>query len=47
MLSAEQVAEILGGGITAKTVLAYRHGTQVHTIQGTRPEHMDGQPPEA
>jgi excisionase family DNA binding protein len=33
MLSAEQVAEILGGGISAKTVLAYRHAWGLKSVK--------------
>lgn len=33
MLSAGQVAEILGGGISAKTVLAYRHAWGLKSVK--------------
>jgi excisionase family DNA binding protein len=33
MLSAEQVAEILGGGISAKTILAYRHACGLKSVK--------------
>ena len=33
MLSADQVAEILGGGISAKTVLAYRHAWGLKSVK--------------